>query len=129
MSLRISNSELEVLNVLWGSDTPLHRGGILEHSKDKTWKDSYIHILLNKMLEKGLIKEAGFTRSGKVWARLYAPAISQEEYYADALLAGGFDPATMVKLILKKSDSGKETLDALQNVIDQARTEEEKKDV
>ena len=125
MSMRISNSELEVLNVLWAAGTPLHRGGILENSKDKTWKDSYIHILLNKMLEKGLIQEAGFTRSGKVWARLYAPALTMEEYYAATLPAGAFDPATMVREILKRDDVDGETLDELQALLDQARAEKE----
>ena len=125
MSLRISNSELEVLNVMWEVGTPLHRGGILENSKDKTWKDSYIHILLNKMLEKGLIQEAGFTRSGKVWARLYQPAITREEYYIDVLLAGALDPVMLVKLILKRPDTTKETLDTLQEMIEQARTQKE----
>lgn len=122
MSLRISNSELEVLNVMWEVGTPLHRGGILENAKDKTWKDSYIHILLNKMLEKGLIQEAGFTRSGKVWARLYTPAITQEEYYADVLLAGTFDPVMLVKSILQRPDMTRETLDTLRDMIDQAQS-------
>ena len=77
----ITKNELEILRVLWEVGIPLHRGGILENSKEKTWKDSSIHILLNKMMEKGLLKESGFSRSGKVWARLYAPAFTVEEYY------------------------------------------------
>ena len=39
------------------------------------------------MLKKEAIKEAGFTRSGKVWGRLYGPNVSIDEYYAENLFS------------------------------------------
>ena len=81
MEYNITKSELEMLQVLWQADAPLSRAEIIESSKNKTWKDSSIHILINGLLNKGLIYEAGFARSGKTFGRLFAPRIKPEEYY------------------------------------------------
>lgn len=81
--MELTKSELEVMDVLWAAGRPLSRRDILELSTDKTWKDSSIHILLNGLLSKDAIKEAGFIRSGKTFGRLYAANISCEEYYAE----------------------------------------------
>ena len=85
--MKLTKSELEIMNVLWKAERPLSRGDILSLSEDKTWKDNSIHILLNGMLKKEAIQEAGFARSGKVWGRLYAPAVTIQEYYAENLFA------------------------------------------
>lgn len=85
--MKLTKSELEIMNVLWKAERPLSRGDILSLSENKTWKDNSIHILLNGMLKKNAIQEAGFARSGKVWGRLYAPAVTIEEYYAENLFA------------------------------------------
>ena len=79
--IRATKSELELLNVLWAADAPLSRAAILANSENKSWKDSSVHILLNGMLEKGLIREAGFARAGKTFGRLFAPNVTVEEYY------------------------------------------------
>ena len=122
MSYHATKSQLEIMNVLWEAGTPLSRGDILERSTDKSWKDSSIHILLNSLLEKNLIEEAGFARAGKVWGRLYAPAITIEEYYADALSSGpACDPVKLLTLLLEREDLTKETVNAMQEAITKAR--------
>lgn len=85
--MRLTKSEMEIMNVLWRAGRPLTRGDILELSTEKTWQDNSIHILLNGMLKKNAIKPVGFSRSGKVWAREYAPNITVAEYYAENLFA------------------------------------------
>lgn len=81
--LHITKSEMEILSTLWKAGMPLTRGDILEMSTDKSWKDNSVHILLNSMLKKGVIREDGFIRCGRVWGRLYAPVFTVEEYYAE----------------------------------------------
>ena len=81
--MRLTKSEMEIMNVLWKAGRPLTRGEILELSTDKTWQDNSIHILLNGMLKKDAIRPSGFVRSGKVWARQYEPNISIEDYFAE----------------------------------------------
>lgn len=115
MRYHVTKSELEILNVLWEAGTPLSRADILEQSKDKSWKDNSIHILLNGLLKKEFIKEAGFTRSGKVWGRLYAPTFTAEEYYADLIGSGPkLDLSTLLGLIFAGNSVDQETQEAIQ---------------
>lgn len=77
----LTKNEIEIMDVLWREDRPLSRGDILAISTDKTWMDSSIHILLNSMLKKGALKEAGFVKRGKTCGRVYGAALTCEEYY------------------------------------------------
>ncbi len=86
--MELTKSELEVMNVLWQTSRPLSRNEILTLSTNKTWKDSSIHIILNGLLKKEAIKEAGYVRTGKTFGRLYAANISCQEYYAKNVFAG-----------------------------------------
>ena len=78
--MNLTKNEIEIMDVLWREDRPLSRGEILSLSVDKTWMDSSIHILLNSMLRKGAIVEAGFVKCGKTCGRTYGAALSVEEY-------------------------------------------------
>ncbi len=78
----LTKNEIEIMDVLWKESRPLSRGEILNLSEDKTWMDSSVHILLNSMLKKGAIREAGFVKCGKTCGRVYEAAITCEEYYA-----------------------------------------------
>lgn len=85
--MELTKSELEVMNVLWKAARPLSRNDIITLSVDKTWKNSSIHILLNGLLKKGAIKEAGFVKCGKTYGRLYEATIPCEEYYVENVFA------------------------------------------
>lgn len=87
--MELTKSELEVMNVLWSEGRPLSRNDIITLSVDKSWKDSSIHILLNGLLKKEAIKEAGFIKCGKTYGRLYEANITCEEYYATNVFAHG----------------------------------------
>ena len=81
----LTKNELEIMDVMWEAARPLSRGELMELSVDKTWKDSSVHILLNSLMDKGALHEAGFARCGKTCGRTYAPSVSVEEYYASTL--------------------------------------------
>ena len=78
----LTRSEMEIMDVLWEAGVPMSRSDLLSHSEEKTWKDSSVHILLNGMLQKGIIREAGFVKRGKTYGRLFLPTMSREEYFA-----------------------------------------------
>ena len=40
---------------------------------------------VNSLMEKGLLREVGFVRSGKTYARTFEPAMSQAEYLAQVI--------------------------------------------
>lgn len=94
----LTKNEIEIMDVLWKAERPLARGEILSLSEDKTWMDSSIHILLNSMLKKGAIREAGFIKCGKTCGRVYEPALSCEEYYVSTFDSTKKEPS-MPKLL------------------------------
>lgn len=123
MKYHITKSELAILHVMWAENRPLSRGEILELSGDsKNWHSNSIHILLNAMLEKGTIEAAGFVRSGKVWARKYAPTLSSMEYYTDYCNTNGWpDPKSFVKFVLGREDCDVKVIDAMLDAIHKRR--------
>lgn len=81
----LTKNEIEIMDVLWTAGRPLSRGEILALSQDKSWMDSSVHILLNSMLKKGAIREAGFVKCGKTCGRVYEAALSCAEYHMSTL--------------------------------------------
>ena len=81
----LTKNEIEIMDVLWRENRALSRGEILSLSTEKNWMDSSVHILLNSMLKKGAIREAGFVKCGKTCGRVYEAAFSCEEYHVGTL--------------------------------------------
>lgn len=86
--MKLTNSELEVMETIWLAEKPLSRSEIIDLSPKRSWSAKTIHILLNGLLEKGAIVEAGFVKRGKTYGRLYAANISGEDYFAESIFAG-----------------------------------------
>ena len=93
--MELTKSELEIMNVLWAAEQPLSRSDLLEKSQDKSWKDSSVHILLNGMLQKGVIREAGFVKRSKTYGRTFEPTLTREEYYAATVLSRKHKPSVV----------------------------------
>jgi len=119
--MKLTKSELEIMNVLWNAERPLTRSDILSLSEGKSWKDNSIHILLNGLLKKEAIREDGFARSGKVWGRLYAPNISIDEYYEENVFSQS-NLETVPRLfsaLLNRSDLTPEILEQMRGILDE----------
>ena len=89
----LTKNELEIMDVLWEQNRPLSRGELLSLPTQKTWMDSSIHILLNSMLLKGAIREAGYAKCGKTSGRVYQAALSCAEYYVTTLSSTRTQPS------------------------------------
>lgn len=89
----LTKNELEIMDVLWEQKRPLSRGELLALPKSKTWMDSSIHILLNSLLRKGAIREAGYAKCGKTSGRVYEAALSCAEYYVTTLESTQMQPS------------------------------------
>lgn len=61
----LTKKELEMMNVLWQSETALTASEILKASTNRTWKDKSLHILINSLLKKNLIVVDGFKKMEK----------------------------------------------------------------
>lgn len=121
----LTKREIEIMDVLWCAGRPLSRGEILELSVEKSWKPSTIHILLNSMLEKGVIKEAGYTKIGKTVGRLYAPTMTCEEYHISTLTSTKSKPkiGSLLSALMKNEPVSKDTLSELENIINEMKAE------
>jgi predicted transcriptional regulator len=102
----LTKSELEIMDVLWDAGTPLSRSDLLERSDEKNWKDSSVHILLNGLLQKGAICEAGYVKRSKTYGRTFCPLLTREEYYAAMVFSFRRKPQLvgLVAAMMKRPD-------------------------
>lgn len=90
--MELTKSEMEIMDVLWAADGPLSRSDLLERSEEKTWKDSSVHILLNGLLQKNAIREAGYVKRSKTYGRTFLPTLTREEYFATTIFCHRHKP-------------------------------------
>lgn len=90
--MELTKSEMEIMDVLWDAGEPLSRSDLLARSVEKSWKDSSVHILLNGLLKKQAIQEAGLVKRSKTYARIFAPVLTREEYYAQVVFSHRHKP-------------------------------------
>ena len=90
--MELTKSEMEIMDVLWENGVPMSRADLLAHSEEKTWKDSSVHILLNGLLQKGAIQEAGLVKRIKTYGRVFAPTMTREEYFANTIFSHRYKP-------------------------------------
>jgi predicted transcriptional regulator len=119
--LELTKSEMEIMDVLWGSEKPLSRADLLTRSEEKTWKDSSVHILLNGLLQKGAIQEAGLVKRSKTYGRIFSPTMTREEYFATTIFSHRHKPQIvgLFEALLRRDDITKEDLDAISAMIAQ----------
>jgi len=103
---------MEIMDVLWAYEKPLSRSDLLAHSEEKSWKDSSVHILLNGLLQKGAIREAGVVKRSKTYGRTFAPTLTREEYFATTIFSHRHKPEIvgLFAALLKREDISREEL-------------------
>ena len=104
--MELTKSEMEIMDVLWQDGGALSRADLLERSEEKSWKDSSVHILLNGLLNKGAIKEAGFVKRSKTFGRTFVPTMTREEYFAMTIYSHRYKPEMigLVDALLKRPE-------------------------
>ena len=119
----LTKSEMEIMDVLWGSDVPMSRADLLALSEEKSWKDSSVHILLNGLLQKKAIREAGVVKRSKTYGRTFVPTMSREEYFASTIFSHRNKPELegLFRALLSRPEVDNQTLDRLQLLIDNRR--------
>ena len=121
--MELTRSEMEIMDVLWEDGGALSRADFLERQEEKTWKDSSIHILLNGLLNKGAIREAGMVKRSKTYGRTFLPTMSREEYFATTIFSHRHKPelTSLFQALLSRPDVTKEVLDDLDALIQKKR--------
>ena len=113
--MELTRSEMEIMDVMWESGIPMSRADLLARSEEKTWKDSSVHILLNGLLQKGAIKEAGLVKRIKTYGRVFVPTMTREEYFARTIFCHRHKPQIvgLFAALLQRDDITPEEMDAI----------------
>ena len=85
MKTPLSPNEFKILQLFWKENRPLSRPEIIELTPNRDWNPNSIHLMLNNMIEKGVIQVAGMTRCGKGYGRTYAATKTNLEYAVSIL--------------------------------------------
>lgn len=117
--MELTKSEMEIMDVLWESGEPMSRSDLLARSDEKTWKDSSVHILLNGLLQKGAIREAGLVKRSKTYGRVFSPTMTREEYFASTVFSHRHKPdlVGLVQALLSRDDVTQDDLNAISDFI------------
>ena len=117
--MELTRSEMEIMDVLWESGKPVSRADLLSRSEDKSWKDSSVHILLNGLLNKGAIREAGLIKRSKTYGRVFIPTMTREEYFAQTIYSNRYKPQVvgLVQALLEQQNFSREELEQISKMI------------
>ena len=117
--MELTKSEMEIMDVLWAAGKPLSRSDLLERSEEKSWKDSSVHILLNGMLQKNVIREAGFVKRSKTYGRTFAPTMTREEYFAAAVFSYRHKPQIvgLISALLGRGEVTQEEMEQIKTLV------------
>ena len=120
VAMELTKSEMQIMDVFWESPEALSRSDLLERSGDKSWKDSSVHILLNGLLQKGMIKEAGFVKRSKTYGRTFLPTMTREEYFAAVIFSYRCQPklVELVRALFSRSDITEEDRRCIKDLAD-----------
>ena len=115
----LTKSEMEIMDVLWEDGGELSRSDFLDRSDEKSWKDSSVHILLNGLLRKGAIREAGIVKRSKTYGRTFLPTMTREEYFATTSFSHRYKPdmAGLIEALLKRPEADEATLKRIQEMV------------
>ena len=117
----LTKSEMQIMDVLWEDGNPLSRSDFLDRAAEKSWKDSSVHILLNGLLRKGIIREAGIVKRTKTYGRTFLPTMTREEYFATTTFSHPHKPdmTGLIQALLERPEVNPATLKDIQKLVEQ----------
>ena len=123
---KITDSEREVLDLLWDVGEPLTSSEMVKMCVDRTWKPSYIHIMIKSLLDKEMIKMAGFKKTTKNYARTFERSLTRVLWILLKLKQKKRDSGELLKELLAsilQEDVDESILDELSEAITKRKTE------
>ena len=78
--MHLTKSEQQIMEIFWQADHAMAQTEVVKTCVDRKWKERSIFSMLNSLMEKGVLREVGFVRSGKTYART-----SHAEYLASVV--------------------------------------------
>lgn len=127
--LPLSHNEFCILQLLWNEKRALSRPEIIEKLPNKDWNPNSIHLILNNMIQKGVLEVVGMTRCGRGYGRTYAPTMTQLEFAAEQTLDAtpNMDPSErllgVVAALVNKKGIDEQVIDELEQMLDAKKKE------
>lgn len=85
--MHLSKKELEVMETLWFHDRPMSRQEIIDATPERTWKDTSLNSILNKLMDNGFVRVDGHLLIGNILGRAYTYQVSEVDYHTEQLAA------------------------------------------
>lgn len=127
--ISLSDTELDILQILWDEGSALSRPEILAKMPDKQWNPNSIHQVLNSMMKKEVLKVEGMVQCGRIYGRTYTPCITQEEFITIDTkkflpsLTPGERLIGIVAAITNQEDIGVDTINELEQMLERRKQE------
>jgi len=78
--MRLTDKQLEIMDVFWESNVPMTIADIIEASCNKSWSNNSIYKLIEQLLIKGVVIVAHASAGSANYAKAYTAAISLDEF-------------------------------------------------
>ena len=117
---RLTNKQMDVMNILWENDKPMAASEILK--ANEKLNINTIHACIRKLLEEEYVKVAYIDYSGNVMSRYFMPTVSKEKYFSESYK----DIIGSKKIILTsliETETNIEELEQLENLIRKKKEE------
>lgn len=108
----LKGKRYDIMNVLWEEGRPL-----------SAFEIPTVRRCLELLLKENLIKVAGTSMNGKVYARNYTPLITREEYLKGNAQSRKISPVEMMHALLETEGLTEEDLEKLQELLDRKKAE------
>lgn len=122
MDTRISDAELEVMEVLWASAEPLTATDVAERVSDRGWSLATVKTMLSRLTAKRAIR---YREEGRRY--LYSAAIARDSYvgresrrFVDQLFGGRVSP--LVARLAEEDALSEEDIAAIEAVLKELKS-------
>ena len=128
--MQVSHNEYLIMELLWKENRPLSRAEILKGTVGRSWNPASVHLIINSMLSKNLIK---ITDESKKYGRTYESIMTQDEYLRqciDESLPGKtkqFKLIGTVMALVNREGITEEDINSLEAMLEEKREELSKK--
>lgn len=117
----LKGKRYDIMDVLWKENKPLSAFEINDLYPEL--KMPTIRRCLELLLKENLIKVAGTSMNGKVYARNYVPLLAREDYLKGNAQSRKIGAVEMMTALLDNDDINEEKLIQLQELLDRKKAE------
>ena len=121
----MTESEREVMDLLWNVGEPLTSSEMVKLCADRTWKPSYIHIMINSLLKKEIIRIVDFKKTTKNYARTFEPTMTRDQWSMFQVKQDNITSDLLKEMLetIISEEEDEEVLKELSDVIDKRKKE------